>query len=107
MGGLSKRISRYLKEIKRPHWHIDRLMPVFHLKAIWVFPSPIRQECYVAQIFAQTPGVSAIPGFGSTDCSCPSHLFTLKKNMEAPLFTNIKEALPCGKACKIVIPEVP
>jgi len=27
MGGLSKRVSRYLKEIKNPFWHIDAIMP--------------------------------------------------------------------------------
>ncbi len=107
MGGLSKRIQRYLKPIRRPHWHIDVLVTAFRLTDVWLFPSPKRQECEVAEVFLKTPHVTFLEGFGCTDCVCPSHLFDITRIEKTPLFRKIKGALDCGSATAVSIPEAP
>ena len=100
MGGLSKRIQRYLRPIRKPHWHIDSLIPLFRLTELWLFPSSKRQECEIARFLSQTSGVTPIVGFGSTDCTCPSHLFHLTDTKKAPLFKMTKRALDCKKGIR-------
>ena len=71
--GLDARLARHLRLRKRHHWHIDYLRGVAHkARAI-----PIRTsddlECQLAQESGRLGG-RGIPGFGCSDCSCPSHL---------------------------------
>ena len=74
-GGLAGRIGRHLKAKKPCHWHIDYLRRKSRLKDIWYTVSPIRREHDWARALAETKGASIpIPGFGSSDCHCPSHL---------------------------------
>jgi sugar fermentation stimulation protein A len=74
MQGLTKRIERHVRRRKRVHWHMDYLREA----ADRVIPLPIRssarQECQVAEALAEllAPGP---PGFGCSDCACPTHLF--------------------------------
>lgn len=98
MGGISKRVSRYFKYISNPFWHIDRLIPIFQLLSLWLFPSNIRHECQIARLLSQMKGAKAISGFGSTDCHCPSHLFHFTNLKEMPLFLKIKKILNCNDA---------
>jgi len=107
MGGLSKRVQHYLKPIRKPHWHIDTLIPHFRLRELWLFPSSRRQECEIARFLSQTPGIIPVEGFGSTDCKCSSHLFYLSNMKKAPLFKTVKGALDCSDAMTISIPEAP
>lgn len=102
MGGLSRRVSRYLREVERPHWHIDALLPIFRLQALYLFPSLDRQECQIAQFLAGIPHVTPILGFGSTDCRCVSHLFDITLIKDAPLFEGIKGALRCREAMELI-----
>ena len=101
MGGLSKRVGRYFSEIRKPFWHIDALIPVFHLSSLWLFPSSNRQECQIARLLSQASGATPIMGFGSTDCRCSSHLFHFANLEEMPLFLKIKKILNCRHAVKI------
>ncbi len=101
MGGLAKRVSRYLKGVRRPHWHVDALLPVFRLDALWLFPSPKRQECEIARHLSRIPGIGFVRGFGSTDCTCPSHLFNMTGVKKAPLFEKLKGALKCPEALEV------
>ncbi len=107
MGGLSKRVRRYFSDIKKPHWHIDALLPVFHVTDLWIFPSAARQECQLARYLSRFPNAIPVNGFGSTDCRCDSHLFFLKDMEKAPLFEAVKGALACREARIIRVPEVP
>ena len=101
MGGLSRRVRHYLKPIQRPHWHIDALVPLFRLTELWLFPATERQECRIARHLNGASGVRSVEGFGSTDCSCPSHLFDITNSEKAPLFEKIRGALSCPEALKI------
>jgi Uri superfamily endonuclease len=74
--GLRARISRHLRADKPLHWHIDALTALAPVEAIWLRASPERLECRWALALAAL-GTVPIPRFGSSDCRCPAHLFTL------------------------------
>jgi Uri superfamily endonuclease len=75
-GGLKARITHHCKRARRPHWHIDYLRPALKLCEIWFTYDRTRREHQWAQIHAQTRGAQLpLPGFGSADCRCPTHLF--------------------------------
>jgi Uri superfamily endonuclease len=75
-GGLKARIRHHLKNSSRPHWHIDYLAPMLKPHEIWYTYDPVRREHQWAELHADARGASIpLPGFGSSDCGCPSHLF--------------------------------
>lgn len=77
-GGLRARITRHLRRQKRPHWHIDGLTNIAHIVGVWLTVSSVRWECAWACALAELPSARIpIPGFGSTDCRCPSHLLAI------------------------------
>jgi sugar fermentation stimulation protein A len=72
---LNARMSRHLRRSgKKQHWHIDYLSP----QAARIRAYPIRSyrnlECGLAGALEGLGG-RGIPGFGSSDCRCKSHLF--------------------------------
>jgi Uri superfamily endonuclease len=75
-GGLA-RLERHIAlsctRDKRPKWHVDWLStsPSFSLRHTLHAVTEERLECRLAE----TIGGSNIPGFGCSDCACPSHLF--------------------------------
>jgi len=77
-GGLRGRILRHLKKDKPKHWHFDFITthPSFEPLEIWLFEEQ-KVECKVASLIGET--AEPVNGFGSTDCSCSSHLFKVKK----------------------------
>jgi Uri superfamily endonuclease len=62
-----------LSRDRPPRWHVDHLLlsPCFTLRHIVCGPSEGNLECALAG----TLGGEAVPSFGSSDCSCKSHLF--------------------------------
>jgi Uri superfamily endonuclease len=77
-GGLRARIGRHLRQPseKRLHWHIDSLTAQNQIVEVWWAPGSDRQECAWAAWIAAV-GELAMPGFGSSDCRCPGHLYWL------------------------------
>jgi sugar fermentation stimulation protein A len=72
---LAARISRHHRRRKKLHWHIDYLLA--HVRYGDLTSLPIRNrhdlECSLAQeVGALAAG--SVPGFGCSDCACPSHL---------------------------------
>ncbi|MFQ5996524.1 MAG: DUF123 domain-containing protein [Dehalococcoidales bacterium] len=67
------RLSRHLGRNKKRHWHIDYLLPKASITDIIIGESEDRIECAVAR--ALSSQFDSVPGFGSSDCHCPSHLF--------------------------------
>jgi len=63
-----KRLERHLRSQKKIHWHIDYFLQKAKITAIYISKKP---ECELAQKIA----LPYIPGFGCSDCRCPSHLF--------------------------------
>lgn len=101
MNGLEARLARHLRKEKGLHWHIDYLLKEAKLLEIILCPSEpfapchsegtkrpknptqgkLQVECFLAQALAKE--FQSIPGFGSSDCKCQSHLY----------FTNEKDRL--------------
>ena len=73
MGGFKARLNRHLKDNKKPHWHIDYLLREAQLTDIIVCETQQRVECAIAQALQRQ--LDSVPGFGSSDCRCRSHLF--------------------------------
>jgi len=74
MNGLENRLSRYMKPIRKPHWHIDYLLMIARpIAIVTALTEDPRMEHEAACILASTN--KYIRGFGSTDDDCPSHLF--------------------------------
>jgi Uri superfamily endonuclease len=74
-GGLRARVSRHLRPEKPHQWHIDDLTTSAHFVPMAVYVTDERVECALA---ARLAGIfDGHAGFGSSDCRCPTHLFTI------------------------------
>ncbi len=73
MGGFEKRLNRYFSRSRKLHWHIDYLLETAVVRGAIVCESSTRLECDIAGALGSW--LDDIPGFGSSDCRCPSHLF--------------------------------
>ena len=74
--GLEQRISRHLRKRKRKHWHIDCLLAVADGVEAFVLPGSEQSECELHR--SLWGGTVPVPGFGSSDCGCRSHLVYFK-----------------------------
>jgi sugar fermentation stimulation protein A len=74
MANLTKRMERHRHLRKQHHWHIDELRAVAEFRSVLAIRSADRLECEIAKAMSRITEWS-VPGFGSTDCSCKSHLF--------------------------------
>jgi Uri superfamily endonuclease len=69
-----KRVQRHLRPSKPVRWHIDRLTTgPKRMRAVDSYLFPGAQECGLAKKLARR--LNVVPGFGSSDCQCPGHLF--------------------------------
>jgi len=75
---LEKRVRRHLSKQKKIFWHIDYLLANRHVKIIGVFfkRAEKSEECRFAAEIAKSS--LPITGFGSSDCGCLSHLYSLR-----------------------------
>jgi len=79
-GGLEARLARHRCRNKKLRWHIDYLLEHAQLVEVWSITSPARLECLWAQAVQELPGSEIpVPGFGSSDCRCSSHLIHLAR----------------------------
>jgi Uri superfamily endonuclease len=73
--GLDGRLKRHLRVEKLLHWHIDYLLLQTRIIQIWYSLCNERLECEWNTILSELPGATPfIPGFGSSDCRCRTHL---------------------------------
>ena len=72
---LSARIARHRRRRKKLHWHVDFLLDRVPRGDVITLPIRSRRdlECPLARAVAALAAGST-PGFGCSDCSCPSHL---------------------------------
>jgi len=73
LSGLEPRIRRHLSPEKKRHWHIDYLVEKAKIKNIIYAETGERKECHLATLLSQK--LTAVDGFGCSDCRCRSHLF--------------------------------
>ena len=90
LGGVKSRLSRHLSQNKKLLWHIDYLLQKAAITDIIIGESENRVECAMAQ--ALSSQFDSIPGFGSSDCHCPSHLFhaTKGRQMKSAIMQTLK-----------------
>ncbi len=79
MANLSKRMERHRRLRKQHRWHIDALRAIAEFRSILAIRSSDRLECEVAEAMSEIAEWS-IPRFGSTDCSCETHLFGMSND---------------------------
>ena len=81
LGGFKSRLRRHLQRDKRPRWHIDYLLQKATVDDIIICQSEDRSECTIAQALGSQ--FDSVPGFGSSDCQCHSHLFMAGGEMKS------------------------
>ena len=73
--GLQARIARHLRKDKKLHWHIDYLLQHAEILKTFTFPGRKQTECHLNRnLFENYHGECIVPGFGSSDCQCQTHL---------------------------------
>jgi len=85
MRGLRARVARHRRRRKRLHWHVDYLLRRGRIVEVIVRPSRRREECRLNARVAALPGATMpVPGFGSSDCRCVSHLVHFDRRPRLP-----------------------
>jgi len=74
-GGVKARVLRHCRETAAIHWHIDYLRNVTAPLGAWCSYATRDLEHRWAKALATQPNVTAVHGFGCSDCACGSHLF--------------------------------
>jgi Uri superfamily endonuclease len=90
MNGLDSRVIRHFSREKKIRWHIDPLTLL--ADGMEAFTSDI-PECTLATIALNGGCVPVFRGFGSSDCVCHTHLFTVDINSKEKLLET-SSALP-------------
>jgi len=68
-----RRIARHARRRKRKFWHIDFLTAHAEVIGALLFEASRSVECSVAGALSEA--FAPVPRFGSSDCTCASHLF--------------------------------
>ena len=77
-GGVRARTDHHKQISRRPHWHLDYLRPQMQLLEIWAsYDTQPREHLWAETLAAMRGARTPVTGFGSTDCSCSSHLIRL------------------------------
>jgi Uri superfamily endonuclease len=103
-GGLAARVGRHLRSEKTVRWHVDYVRTAADLEEVWYVAGKSHRECRWASVLGELPGASVpMPGFGASDCGCPSHLvfFTLPPSLAGfrkKLHHQRIESLPVAEA---------
>ncbi|MBC8279648.1 MAG: GIY-YIG nuclease family protein [Chloroflexi bacterium] len=87
LGGLRARTARHLRSDKKLHWHADYLSAEVPWSQVWEMADGQRWECEWAKeasgFTESTRGIThPAPGFGSSDCKCPTHLIRVNNPQE-------------------------
>lgn len=89
---LESRVKRHLRDEKNLYWHIDYLLTESSIEEVIYVEGSEREECKIAKILDKT--FSRIENFGSSDCSCKSHLLHAEKysELKEKLISSFKQA---------------
>ena len=87
MNGLESRVSRHLRSNKKIYWHIDYLLQRAFISNTVLCETEKRAECTIAQALGHQ--FDSVPGFGSSDCKCKSHLFLAADEMESTILATL------------------
>ena len=83
-GGVRSRLAHHLRRTERPHWHIDYLRLHVPVEAIWfTYSRRTLEHRWADAIFLMKGAAVPLPGFGSSDCDCTTHLFFFSRRPSA------------------------
>ncbi|MCR4318851.1 MAG: GIY-YIG nuclease family protein [Candidatus Brocadiaceae bacterium] len=104
---LEDRIERHLRQDKKMHWHIDYLLHYGQVTCVHTYAGEKHTECMLSQKIRNIKNVQIlVNGFGSSDCSCTSHLYFFQDNPDFRISRlRIIEAKPQTK--KRLKPQIP
>lgn len=104
---LSQRLARHQRIIKKHHWHIDYLRQHAEFHAALPIRTAADLECDIATDLSKIAGWQ-IPAFGSSDCSCATHLFGMHDDpLHSPTFIEMLLNFRMGRLEKALgIPKV-
>lgn len=78
--GLESRIARHLRGRKRVRWHIDYLLRYGRVIEVKRYHTVV-SECELNEKAGRIAGSEiVVPGFGSSDCKCATHLFRFRRD---------------------------
>jgi len=87
--GLERRVERHRRLRKKMHWHIDWLRSEAEFHGAFPVRTADRLECELAQAMKKISEWD-VPGFGSSDCGCPTHLFAMESDpLSSPAFIGL------------------
>ncbi|MHA1127268.1 MAG: GIY-YIG nuclease family protein [Candidatus Heimdallarchaeota archaeon] len=95
-GGLVSRLGRHFRTDKKIHWHIDYFLmgDSSYIVGAGELESDEKIECEIAQKIQSSYAedeLTPVNNFGSSDCSCKTHLFKLKEKDTMKFFKIIKK----------------
>ncbi len=89
MGGVESRLNRHFRGTKKPHWHIDYLLQKASISGAIICETEDKVECAIAQALSHR--FESVPGFGASDCKCPSHLFFATEEMSSTMIATLSQ----------------
>ena len=78
MAGYRGRVGRHFKQDKKLRWHIDYLLQVAEPVGAYLIQGGEGMECALGRLLSSLEGSEPVEGFGSSDCSCRSHLYWIE-----------------------------
>ncbi len=75
--GLSQRVGRHLSVPSKRRWHVDSLNASCCERYAMVWKSVGPSECELGRLLTSVGAKPSHSGFGSSDCRCPTHLFSV------------------------------
>ncbi len=87
LNSLKARIDRHMKKSKKHHWHIDYLRSHGEVIRVIVIESSEKIECRLNQLVAKIADDVPVRKFGSSDCTCFSHLHFFEQDPLSQLET--------------------
>lgn len=85
---LERRIERHLRQEKKMRWHVDYVLRYGHVVSVHTYAGKKHMECVLSNEIGSMKGASLpVKGFGSSDCSCNSHLYFFR---HAPTISRLK-----------------
>jgi sugar fermentation stimulation protein A len=95
--GLTRRIARHQHARKNLFWHIDYLRQHAEFHAALPVRTSANLECEISRALLEIADWQ-VPGFGSSDCDCPTHLIGMKEDpVHAPKFIKMLLYVRMGK----------
>lgn len=92
MAGYRSRVGRHFSREKKLRWHIDYLLQKGEPVCAFLIPGGHEMECSLGRLLSSLEGSEPIPGFGSSDCSCRSHLYRIEES-SIPTLAGVLEGL--------------